>query len=600
MPLADDLLPGCTVRIDVRGVPSGTGFFVAPGLIVTCAHVIEARGDPKSAVNPQQIEAVVGDERYPVDVKRFQPGREVDLAVLNLLSSVDHPSVLLDDSRVVGRDRLTTFGYPKRHPEGVPRWFVADGRTGSGEWALSEGQVQPGMSGGPLLNERTGGVCGILSYTRDETQSLGGYAVPISKVLRLDGKIQGASGAYHKTDDRWVTLLTAEQRLLWQATVATQAATEAHTFTVHLGQTDEGWQVTADEPGRAALPPEPVDLNAVKEEVARLFRDWASRGRVNESQQVLLLGGILFSAAFPRGIGARLRELASAPESEPVDVRLRFEPGLDAPLAQLPWEHLCLPDKDRPLYFATDERFRFTRVVAPAGSPAGTAPLSDGLTVTVVSARPPGRGEPQRSISSVAERLARLKLQRFSVEHEEGPDAAALEDRLEHATPDVLHYVGTGQFVDGDDKVALGKPTSIEYVTVEVFVDCLPSPPPRVVVLELCGVPPADVVAADFSVLAQDLLADGVAAVVAFQYPVPGFTTGRFNETLYVELLKGSTIEAAVQEARRGMLRHDTRSPVSPALFVRGDKPLALCHPNAEVESTDTDNLQSAFATANV
>ena len=35
-----DLLAQCTVRIDLDGKFEGTGFFVAPGEVLTCAHVV--------------------------------------------------------------------------------------------------------------------------------------------------------------------------------------------------------------------------------------------------------------------------------------------------------------------------------------------------------------------------------------------------------------------------------------------------------------------------------------------------------------------------------------------------------------------------------
>jgi hypothetical protein len=35
------LLEVATVRVDVSLEPAGTGFFVAPGTIVTCFHVVE-------------------------------------------------------------------------------------------------------------------------------------------------------------------------------------------------------------------------------------------------------------------------------------------------------------------------------------------------------------------------------------------------------------------------------------------------------------------------------------------------------------------------------------------------------------------------------
>ena len=40
--VTDRELRRCTVKIDVAGAPKGTGFFVAPGHVVTCAHVLES------------------------------------------------------------------------------------------------------------------------------------------------------------------------------------------------------------------------------------------------------------------------------------------------------------------------------------------------------------------------------------------------------------------------------------------------------------------------------------------------------------------------------------------------------------------------------
>lgn len=46
MTLLEDLLQQCTVKIIIPG-GWGTGFFVAPAWILTCAHVVqEAKGEP--------------------------------------------------------------------------------------------------------------------------------------------------------------------------------------------------------------------------------------------------------------------------------------------------------------------------------------------------------------------------------------------------------------------------------------------------------------------------------------------------------------------------------------------------------------------------
>ncbi|MEN8446805.1 MAG: hypothetical protein ABG776_17545, partial [Cyanobacteria bacterium J06555_13] len=55
----DELLQHCTVRIEVPGQKGwGTGFFVAPGLILTCAHVVKSlNADSKAQLSWQKTES---------------------------------------------------------------------------------------------------------------------------------------------------------------------------------------------------------------------------------------------------------------------------------------------------------------------------------------------------------------------------------------------------------------------------------------------------------------------------------------------------------------------------------------------------------------
>ena len=134
MRIPDDVLPRCTVRIDVGGKPSGSGFFVGHGLIATCAHVVEAPADPSSPLDAGQLRAVITrndrlgvfEERaLKVDVRGFYV--EEDLAVLKLRDAFAHESVLLDGGPFFSQDELHTFAYPGIRPQGVARPITADG-----------------------------------------------------------------------------------------------------------------------------------------------------------------------------------------------------------------------------------------------------------------------------------------------------------------------------------------------------------------------------------------------------------------------------------------------------------------------------------------
>jgi hypothetical protein len=54
--LSDQDLRPCTVKIDVDRLPRGTGFFVAPGHVITCAHVLAALDVGNPAVRAELID----------------------------------------------------------------------------------------------------------------------------------------------------------------------------------------------------------------------------------------------------------------------------------------------------------------------------------------------------------------------------------------------------------------------------------------------------------------------------------------------------------------------------------------------------------------
>ena len=129
-----------------------------------------------------------------------------------------HPCVLLHEAYTLG-DEMLAFGYPLGSTTGDPVTLVSeDWQRDQGaspdqpHVKLKQGQVQPGLSGGPLLNRRTGGVCGVVRLTRDRTSDLGGRAIPTSLVLdRYDFLIE-LQKAFHSRDRTWISLRGTERK----------------------------------------------------------------------------------------------------------------------------------------------------------------------------------------------------------------------------------------------------------------------------------------------------------------------------------------------------------------------------------------------------
>jgi hypothetical protein len=169
----------CTVLLQGADGELGTGFFVAPGLILTCLHVVRAAHTQK-----QLIQVWWQQQKYTATIDAL-PTSEVDLALLRINNAPhNHSYVDLSEDVTVG-DELYTFGYTRDYQNGEPATFICEGLDGNIPPLLKfkAGQVRSGFSGSPLLNQRTGKICGVVKRSRDVDIDLGGRAVPTSVVF---------------------------------------------------------------------------------------------------------------------------------------------------------------------------------------------------------------------------------------------------------------------------------------------------------------------------------------------------------------------------------------------------------------------------------
>ncbi len=178
---------GSTVKIEGVGcgeIQEGSGFVVAPGIVVTNAHVVAGVSQPVVLDNAGRHSAV------PI---LFDPS--FDLAVLRV-DGLQDPSLRLDDSDVGRGTQAAVLGYPEGGPfqavpAGVLQLFQAEGRDiyGQGLTVRSvyelQATVRPGNSGGPLV-EPDGEVVGVV-FSRSSSDSSIGYALASPGVVsRVD------------------------------------------------------------------------------------------------------------------------------------------------------------------------------------------------------------------------------------------------------------------------------------------------------------------------------------------------------------------------------------------------------------------------------
>ena len=200
----DELLKRCTVKLlvpEVRMV--GTGFFVAPGLILTCYHVVKDAATATVAyADSLDYATATVEQTFP----------ESDIALLSLdPPDEDLPCVLLGTDEPEATTQVSAFGYPDRFNEdgtpwqGIPLLLTVEGTTGDRPpfLQLTLGNVLPGMSGAPILDRATGRVCAMVKFTRDEDPLLGGGGILASTVADCLPEVVAAQAEYHRRDRRW-------------------------------------------------------------------------------------------------------------------------------------------------------------------------------------------------------------------------------------------------------------------------------------------------------------------------------------------------------------------------------------------------------------
>ena len=211
----DELIQASTVKLTVPNRGGwGTGFFVTPELILTCAHVVRASATKQVKIHWQgnaQIATAVVEKLLD----------HFDLALLRFTAPADaDPPFVYLDRDFQPFDNFYIYGYPDNFPQGASVTVQCEGNAeddnGGQLIKFKGGQIRPGLSGSPLLNERTGKICGIVKFTHDRRTNLGGGAIPTAVVFSQISELIVVQQTLYARDKRWAKLFKTDQERVHQ------------------------------------------------------------------------------------------------------------------------------------------------------------------------------------------------------------------------------------------------------------------------------------------------------------------------------------------------------------------------------------------------
>ncbi|MEU2425264.1 trypsin-like peptidase domain-containing protein [Streptomyces sp. NPDC007851] len=279
-----ELVTAATVRIhgtgpgrsrEESGKFLGSGFFIAPHWVLTCAHVVEGGGGGEVTVicrpaRPGAPHAVPGEvaATLPEHVHRSVPGdRPVpDLALVRLREPVDHECLYVSERPAPHYTEGPVFyaGWALVQGQPQPQDGFLTVRGSVGGWSegvrtrLGGHGLPPGVSGGPVVDPVRGEVVGVLESRADH--GTGAMSIGIERLRTLPVPLSAQPPGQYRPDQY---RLHQDRSDLYQAVC--HAHDRYHRDRQHaLGSGRRTWVDLQAElgarPGRALSPYERVEL----------------------------------------------------------------------------------------------------------------------------------------------------------------------------------------------------------------------------------------------------------------------------------------------------------------------------------------------------
>jgi tetratricopeptide (TPR) repeat protein len=209
----DDLAARCAVAIYCHEDFLGSGFLIAPGRVLTCAHVV-AFCEP-GMLTIRWPGGELGERCRLLIPPSHGPGptyASPDLALITVDSVPEQPFVWLADYVPSAASTVACFGYSQSTPAAGPApdsvILQVAGGGGDGLVRVQQGEIPAGMSGSLARDLRTQRVCGMIKASRDPQAARGGWLVPIPAIADHLGDTFQRNLAGHGPESPWRQLAT--------------------------------------------------------------------------------------------------------------------------------------------------------------------------------------------------------------------------------------------------------------------------------------------------------------------------------------------------------------------------------------------------------
>ncbi|WP_088243196.1 CHAT domain-containing protein [Calothrix rhizosoleniae] len=305
-----------------------------------------------------------------------------------------------------------------------------------------------------------------------------------------------------------------------------------------------------------------LSLDKITSNIQETIRNTANL----KDEQIHKVGEALFEALFD----SQLREdflyfytEVTKKQKQTLQVILEINEIAMPEVVAYPWELICLPQKynQRDIHFATNRKLSFFRCRYQLEEEAKLSiKVNEGeqLKIALVVSKP--TAEPRLSnveYQEVQQYLRSLDSQYNQVKFLPVMDSLNsynILERLEEDEPDIFHFIGHGQLIEenGEDigQIAFVNDSGkADWKDAKMFSQLFNGHTPKIVILQACETGKQSETNA-FSSVASRLMLQGIPVVIAMQYKVSNQIASTFVKEFYSQIIKGNSVDIAVQRAR--------------------------------------------------